>query len=628
MCLTLENNSITRTEKTKNTVSTFSYRYMAKAAFWISFLTIISKICGFGREMAFAAVFGVGAQMDAYLVASLIPTVFFANFFGTLKTTAIPVYTRYLGKDRQEAGRLARALFSSAGLFSLASAAVGLLLAPYLVKLLAPGFSGELYFFTVQLSRIMLAAVPFLALASVATPLLHAHSSFLIPAAIGFPYNAALIAAVLIFGGRYGAVAAACGLVIAVAGQFFLQYPALRRGRILAPRGAAAEAEPELWVKAGTTAAGTGKGVEAWARAEAGAGLKAGVGGKAGASLEVEGETGVGRSATAEVGERPEAEAGAGANAEAKTGADVATDTGTLCHPGVKEIAVLTVPVLIGLISAELNLVVDRILASGLAEGSISALNYAARLKSMPEGLFAVSLLTVFYPQLSRLAADGRIDKFKENINRAASGVVFLLLPMTAGFLALNRPMVEVLFQRGAFDARAAALTSEALFYYAIGLTFTALSALLVRAFYSLEDTRTPLKVSFIAVGLNIILNLLLIGPMAHAGLALATSLAGGSMFFLNFLLLRRKIGPLGAKDFLLQTGKYSVASLIMGATLWFVSQHLAAFWAAAPFLERASVLLALIVAGALIYGGLTSFFGSREMRFIYDIVRRKATAL
>jgi len=598
--LALEKKSFPRPEESKSAASaaaTLGYRSMAKAAFWISILTVISKIFGFGREMAFAAVFGAGAQMDAYLIASLIPTVFFANFFGTLKSTAIPVYTRYLSKDRAEAASLARALLSSAGLLSLAAAAAGLLLAPYLVKLLAPGFSGELYLFTVQLSRIMLLAVPFLALASAATPLLHAHGSFLIPAAIGFPYNAALIAAVLIFGGRYGAVAAALGLVVAVAGQFFLQYPALRRGGILPRGGEGAEAGAEAGVEAG-----------------AGVGVKAG--------------------ATAAPGtkEGAKADGGAGAGKGAGTGAEAAPGAGAgaaaLYHPGVKEIAVLTVPVLIGLISAELNLVVDRILASGLPAGSISALNYAARLKSMPEGLFAVSLLTVFYPQLSRLAAEGRSDKFKENLNRAASAVAFLLLPMAAGFLALSRPVVEVLFQRGAFDARAATLTSEALFYYAIGITFTALSALLVRAFYSLGDTSTPLKVSFVAIGLNIALNLLLIGPMAHAGLALATSLAGGFGFCLRFLLLRRKIGPLGAKSLLLQAGKYCCAALIMGAVLWLASGHLAPFWAGAAFMERTAALLALITAGALIYGGLTCLFGAREVRFIYDIVRKKVSAL
>jgi len=172
------------------------------------------------------------------------------------------------------------------------------------------------------------------------------------------------------------------------------------------------------------------------------------------------------------------------------------------------------------------------------------------------------------------------------------------------------------------------ALTSEALFYYAFGLTFTALSALLVRAFYSLGDTSTPLKVSFVAIGLNIALNLLLIGPMAHAGLALATSLAGGARFCLNFLLLRRKIGPLGAKSLLLQAGKYCCAALIMGAALWLASGHLAPFRAGAAFMERTAALLALIAAGALIYGGLTYLFGAQEVRFIYDIVRKKASAL
>ncbi len=523
----------------KNAVATFSYRAMAKAAFGISFLTVLSKLFGFGREVAFAAVFGAGAQMDAYLVASIIPTVFFANLFGTLRTTTIPVYTRSLGQDHAEAGRLAQALFHSAGLLSFFSAAAGLLLAPYLVKLLAPGFSGELYLFTVQLARMMLLAVPFLALASVATPLLHAHGSFLLPAAIGFPYNAALIAAVFLFGNRYGAVAAAAGFVIAVAGQFFLQYPALLRRKILAGEG--------------------------------------------------------GRH---------------------------------LYHPGVKEIALLTAPVLLGLVGAEINLIIDRILASGLAEGSIAALNFANRLKSLPDGLFAASLLTVFYPQLARLAAEGKREKFKESLNRTGSAVVFLLLPSVVGFIVLNRPIVEVLFQRGAFDARAVTLTSTALFYYSFGLVFKALGALLVRAFFSLGDTKTPLLITFAVVGINITLNLLLIGPMGHAGLALATSLASVAGLVISFLLLCRKIGGLQAKRFCCEVGKPCVAALLMGVFLHGAAFMLAPLWAEAAALKRAALLSALIACGALLYGGLCYLFSVQEMRYACGVFKNRFASL
>lgn len=509
---------------------------MARAAFWISFLSILSKILGFGREMALAAVFGASYQMDAYLVAMVIPTVLFANFFGTLRTTTIPVYTRVLNKDRGEARQLAGALLRSAGLLSLVGAALGLLLAPVLVRLLAPSFSGEVYLLTVQLSRWMMPAVPFLALAAVATPLLHAHNSFLLPAAIGFPYNAILIAATLYLGARYGTTAVAAALVAAVFSQFLLQWPALLRQGIIR-RGAQA---------------------------------------------------------------RP------------------------LSHPGVKEIAILTAPVLLGLIGGEINLIVDRILASGLPEGSISALNFANRLNGMPFGLFGASLLTVFYPQLTRLAAAGNLEEFKYSLKRAATALLFLLAPMTAGFIILRVPIVQVLFQRGAFDARATAMTASALLYYSLGLGAAGLSNLLVRAFYSLHDTRTPVLITFVTVGLNVVLNLLLIRVLAHAGLALATSLAATVGMMLQFFFLRQKIGGLQVRRFGRDAGRILGATLAMGAVVWSTHHLLTPLWDAAGALYRAGLLFMLIALGALVYFLLSYLFGVEEMHYATVVLRKK----
>lgn len=511
-----------------------NYRFMARAAFWISFLSILSKILGFGREMVLAAVFGASYQMDAFLVAMIIPTVLFANFFGTLKTTTIPVYTRVLAEDRAEAWKLAGALLRSTGLLSLVSAALGLLLAPVLVRLLAPSFSGEVYLLTVQLSRLMMPAVPFLALASVATPFLHAHNSFLLPAAIGFPYNVILIAATLYFGAHYGVTAVAVALVAAVLSQFLLQWPALLRQGI------------------------------------------------------------------------------------------IKRDARSLYHPGVKEIAILTAPVLIGLIGGEINLIVDRILASGLPEGSISALNFANRLNGMPFGLFGAAVLTVFYPQLTRLAAEGNMDEFKYSLKRAATAMIFLLAPMTVGFIILRVPIVQVLFQRGAFDARATAMTSGALLYYSLGLGAAGLSNLLVRAFYSLHDTRTPVLITFGTVGLNIVLNLLLIRVMAHAGLALATSLAALVGMMLQFLFLRKKIGGLQVRRLGRDAGKILGATLAMGTVVWTAHHLLTPLWETTGALYRAGLLFVLITLGALVYFFLSYLLGVEEMHYATAVLKKR----
>ena len=164
-----------------------NYRSIAKSFIWVSVIFVFSKILGFGREMTLAATFGASFETDAFFVAIIIPTIIFANVFGTLQATVIPVYTRIKNYEPEEAAKLATALFYGTVMISLVFIFLGFNFTTYIVKMLAPSFTGETFLLTVKLARIMIFAVPFIALKSLATALLQYHNSFLIPLPQGYP---------------------------------------------------------------------------------------------------------------------------------------------------------------------------------------------------------------------------------------------------------------------------------------------------------------------------------------------------------------------------------------------------------------------------------------------------------
>ncbi len=220
----------------------------------------------------------------------------------------------------------------------------------------------------------------------------------------------------------------------------------------------------------------------------------------------------------------------------------------------------LIIPVIMSTGVQQINTLVDKILASSLAEGSISALNFANLLNGLAYGLFTTSISTVIYPTLSRFSVDDKIEDFKKVFNKAVSFVVIIIMPLTVGALVLRVPVVRFLFERGAFDERATYLTATALFYYSFGIR-----NVLDHSFYSLKDTKTPMINGAVVVGINIILNLVFVRTMGLGGLALATSISGiiGTAVLLFYL--RKKIGSLGGKKIITSFLKALSSGVVMG---------------------------------------------------------------
>jgi putative peptidoglycan lipid II flippase len=234
--------------------------------------------------------------------------------------------------------------------------------------------------------------------------------------------------------------------------------------------------------------------------------------------------------------------------------------------PDVRRVAAAMVPATIGLAATQLNLFVSTVLASLLPQGSVSWLWYAFRLMQLPIGVFGVALGTVSLPSLSRAAVAGDMTAVKTTLSATLRLVLLLTLPAAVWLAVAAHAVIALLYQHGRFTEPDTAATAGALVMYCVGLPAFAAVGVLTRTFYALGDTRTPVRASFVAVAANLALNLTLMGPLAHWGLALATSLTSIVNLLQLAFGLRRKLGDLDGRRVLSTLARVAASSAIGGA--------------------------------------------------------------
>jgi len=294
-----------------------------------------------------------------------------------------------------------------------------------------------------------------------------------------------------------------------------------------------------------------------------------------------------------------------------------------LRDPAAGRIGRRFVPAAFGAAVVQLNVFVSNLLASFLPLGSISYLWYAGRLLEFPLGVFGVALATAAFPRMSRESSRRRMDALGGVLDRTLDMVAFICLPATVGLILLRTPIVSLLFERGAFDAGATQRTAEALFYYCLGLWPIAAARILVTAFHAVQDTTTPLKVAIVSFAVNVVFCLLLMGPMLHAGLALAGSVAALVNVVLLWGLFRRKAGP-GAGGWARRIGgRLLVATGIMGGCVWGLS-HLFLHGVQAGPWEKGGILAGCVCAGATVYLGACHVLGMKQVRELAGSLARK----
>jgi len=278
--------------------------------------------------------------------------------------------------------------------------------------------------------------------------------------------------------------------------------------------------------------------------------------------------------------------------------------------PGVHEVRRLMLPALFGVSVAQINLLIDTVLASFLVTGSVSWLYYADRLMEFPLGVFGIALATVALPGLSRAAAREEWPIYRAQIDTALRLIWLVGVPASLGLMLLATPLLTTLFQYGAFGPEDVHQASRALMAYALGLAGFMLVKVLAPAFYALKDMKTPVRIAVIALGVNTVLNLLFIFPLAHAGLALATSLAA----FVNAALLYHHLQSThftrqAGWRALLWQGGVAMAAMVAWLLLWTPDAEV---WFAADAWHRVGWLAGLVLSAVALYGGVLWLLGVR----------------
>ena len=297
-------------------------------------------------------------------------------------------------------------------------------------------------------------------------------------------------------------------------------------------------------------------------------------------------------------------------------------------HPGIRRVGKLMVPGFVGIGVAQINFVVDTMFATHelMPQGSLMSLQIADRVMELVLGGYAIAVATAILPMMSQQVAERNMDALRQTISFSLRIVSFITIPAMIGLVVLREPIIQVLFQHGRFDERSTHLTAWALLFFAVGLPWFAATKIIVPAFYSTQDMRTPVKVAAIVMVANVVFNLMFLEPLRNGGPAAATSLAA----FLNFALLLgvfvRRHGDLGQRAILLSVTKASVATAVMGLACWGMLQA-AGFEQPHSLSWQVAVLAGMLAGSILVYFAMARLLRCEEVSELYGIAKQRRIA-
>jgi len=295
-------------------------------------------------------------------------------------------------------------------------------------------------------------------------------------------------------------------------------------------------------------------------------------------------------------------------------------------EPGVRAILRLMGPSVIAASTTQVNVLVNSVFASQLGDGPTFWLTVAFRLMQLPLGIFGVALGTVALPLLARMAASGNTAAFRSELARGMRLAFLMTIPASVGLMMLAEPIISVLYQHGRFGARETAESAAALRLYAIGLCGYAALKVLVNAFYALDRRKTPMVVSFLAVGLNLLLNWMftLHFGWGHRGLAFSTACVATSNFLILYFLMRSHLGRLESRAMLALLWRVALASAVLLGICWTGAHFLLADWAVQRFWPKCVSLLLVIGSGAGAFFLCANALGIGEVHEIARAMRRR----
>jgi putative peptidoglycan lipid II flippase len=516
-----------------------------RAAGVVGLAVLSSRVLGLAREQIFAALFGGGRVMDAFTIAFRIPNLLRDLFAeGALSTAFVTIFARTATlQDAATAWRLANKVATLTVVTLSAVTIFGVLAAPWLVALLAPGFDPAKAALTVTLTRIMWPFILLVSLAALVMGMLNSRNVFGIPAMASSFFNLGSILAGVLLGywldphfGPRAILGLAVGTLVGGSLQLLVQLPALARQGY--------RFHPDLQWR----------------------------------------------------------------------------------DPGVGAILRLMGPSVVAASSTQVNVLVNSVFASELGDGPTFWLTVAFRLMQLPLGVFGVALGTVALPLLARMAATGNTAAFRSELARGMRLAFLMTIPASVGLIVLADPIISVLYQHGRFGVRETAESAGALRFYALGLCGYAALKVLVNAFYAIDRRKTPMVVSFIAVGLNLLLNWVFTRELGwgHRGLALSTACVATSNFLILYYLMRAQLGRLESRAMLTLLAKVAVASAALFAVSWVGAHYLLADWAVQPFWPKCASLILVIATAAAAFFLCASALGIREVQEIAAALRRR----
>ncbi|MBU0683394.1 MAG: murein biosynthesis integral membrane protein MurJ, partial [Candidatus Omnitrophica bacterium] len=297
-----------------------------------------------------------------------------------------------------------------------------------------------------------------------------------------------------------------------------------------------------------------------------------------------------------------------------------------LVHPVAKRIGVLLLPRMVGTAVYQLSVLIDTVLASLawiVGSGGVAALYYSNRLVQLPLAVFGISLATAALPKMSKEVAVKDMEKLKKTVSFALKTVFTVMVPAAIGLVILARPIIRILFQRGEFTEYSTMITSDALFFYSFGLFAYAGIKILVNTYYSMGDTRTPVKTAAVSLLINLGLNLALMYPLKIGGLALATSIAATANFVILYVILTKRIGSINGAGILKTFIKICVAGLIM-AVIIFVLREMCLQITGLSSCKMFLRLIMIVFAGSVVYITAAYVIGVEGVRKMIRIALRR----
>jgi len=485
----------------------------------VSSITMISRVLGFVRDTILARIFGAGVATDAFFIAFKLPNLLRRIFAeGAFSQAFVPILAEYKTQQGEEATRTFVAYVS--GLLTLVLAlvtAVGILAAPFVVWITAPGFvdNAEKYQLTTDLLRVTFPYILLISLSSLVGAILNTWNRFSVAAFTPTLINVAMIGFALFLTPYFDPpiMALAWGVLAGGLAQLLYQLPALKKiGMLVLPRLNVRDA-------------------------------------------------------------------------------------------GVWRVLKQMLPAILGVSVSQVSLIINTIFASFLVAGSVSWMYYADRLMELPSGVLGVALGTILLPTLARTYANRDRHEYSRILDWGLRLCFLLVLPCTLGLALLAEPLTVALFQYGKFGAHDAAMTQQALIAYSVGLLAIILIKVLAPGFYAQQNIRTPVKIALFTLVATQVFNLILIGPLQHAGLALAISLGACLNAGLLYWKLRSQQLFQPQPGWMMFLLKLALAVGLMAAVLM-AGLHWMPAW------EEGNMAMRLLRLGALIFAGMVTYFG------------------